>query len=61
MFFLHNRRQHLEDIQKKEVVIQTRNKKLSKNMDSDLDKLDKLNKILGNGIALYITSAVHPR
>lgn len=58
MFFLHNRKQHLEDIRQKEAVIQSRNKKLEKSMNSDIDKLNKLNKILGNGIALYITSAV---
>lgn len=57
MLFI-RKKEHEQELYHKEVLIQRSQKKLVQSMDSDLKKLDRLNKILGNGIALYITSAV---
>lgn len=54
MFLLRNRQRHLESIRHKEILIQSSKRELDMSMDEDLAKLDKLNKILGNGITLKI-------
>lgn len=45
-------------IKHKEVLIQRRKKKFQTKVDQDLRNITKINRILGNGIALYITAAV---
>lgn len=55
---LFQRKQHTDNIKKKEVLIEHSKKILVNAMDRDIEKLDKLNKILGNGIALYVVAAV---
>lgn len=53
-----SRKKHLQELGRKEILIQTSKNKLAAKVDSDLEKLDRLNKILGNGIALYLTTAL---
>jgi len=52
------RKAHVENIKKKEVLIERSKRVLVTSMDRDIKKLDQLNKILGNGIALYVVAAV---
>lgn len=52
MFFKH--KHHQENLEHKEVLIERKKKELVKTMDSDLEKLNRINKILNNGITLKI-------
>lgn len=55
MFF--KRKQHQENVDTKEVLIELSKKKLVKQMNNDIKNLDKLNNILSNGITLRIYRA----
>lgn len=57
MFFFHPRIKAAE-VDRKEVLIQHNKKVFNRRIASDLEKIDKINKVLGNGITLSIGKAV---
>lgn len=57
MFF--KRKQHQQNVNIKEVLIERSKTKLGKSMDKDIKKLDRLNEILSNGIVLELGRATH--
>lgn len=48
------RKRHQENVEHKEVLIKRTQRKLDQTMDQDLEKLNRLTEILGNGISLKI-------
>lgn len=52
------RRNHKEQIQQKEEAIAEVKKDFSKKVDRDIERLDKINRVLSNGVTLKVFHAV---
>lgn len=57
-FFRDFHRKRVEDLQQKEVLIDRSKNTLTEKIQDDVERINKINKVLGNGITLSIGKAV---
>lgn len=58
MFNLFHHRERVQRLQHKEVLIEKSQEKFANSVQVDVEQINKINKVLGNGITLSIAKAV---